>query len=102
VLRLRLTSEVVADPLKEVPVVVQQRKKEADEFYATVHPPKATEDEKRIQRQALAGMLWGKQIYLFDVQRWLEGDFLQWPPPESRKHGRNIHRRHLNSMRVLS
>ena len=52
----------------------RQRKAEADEFYAAVHPPAATADEKLIQRQALAGMLWSKQIYLLDVNRWLEGD----------------------------
>ena len=61
--------------------VVEQRKKEADEFYESIHPPKATEEEKLIQRRAFAGMLWGKQIYLFDVNRWLEGDSI--PPPEA-------------------
>ena len=82
--------------------IVRQRKAEADEFYATMHPPAATADEKLIQRQALAGMLWSKQIYLWDVNRWLEGDNPKLPPPESRKHMRNIHWRHLNSMRILS
>ena len=67
-----------------------------------MHPARATEDEKVIQRQALAGMLWSKQIYLWDVNRWLEGDNPKFPPPESRKQMRNIHWRHLNSMRILS
>ena len=43
------------------------RSAEADEFYEAIHPPKATADEKLVQRQALAGLLWTKQIYLFDV-----------------------------------
>jgi hypothetical protein len=47
-------------------------------------------------------MLWSKQIYLWDVNLWLEGDNPKTPPPESRKHRRNIHWRHLNSMRVIS
>ena len=47
-------------------------------------------------------MLWSKQIYLFDVNRWLDGDDPNAPPPESRKKIRNIHWRHLNSMRILS
>ena len=47
-------------------------------------------------------MLWSKQIYLWDVNRWLEGDNPKVPPPESRKQMRNIHWRHLNSMRILS
>jgi hypothetical protein len=50
----------------------------------------------------LAGMIWTKQIYLFDVTAWLEGDNPAWPPPEARKRTRNFHWRHLNSMRVLS
>jgi mannosylglycerate hydrolase MGH1-like protein len=102
VLRLRLTPEKFRRPLDEVDAIVTQRKTEADEFYAVVHPPKASSDEKAIQRQALAGMLWSKQIYLWDVNLWLEGDDPKLPPPESRKHMRNIHWRHLNSMRVLS
>ena len=98
--RLRLTDKEMANPLANVDIIVKKRKKEADEFYETVHPPKATEEEKLIQRRAFAGMLWGKQLYLFDVNRWLEGDSV--PPPESHKKIRNIHWRHLNSMRVLT
>ncbi|MGD0966570.1 MAG: glucosidase, partial [Candidatus Acidiferrales bacterium] len=60
-----------------------------------------TREERMIQRQALAGMLWNKQIYLFDVNLWLEGDDPNGPPPESRKVIRNYHWRHLNSSRVL-
>lgn len=102
VLRLRLTPEQLRDPLSDVDKIVAQRKNEADEFYATVHPPKADADERLVQRQALAGMLWTKQIYLYDVERWLEGDNPKYPPPESRKNIRNHRWRHLNSMRVLS
>jgi hypothetical protein len=102
VLRLRLTPEKLDRPLDDVDQVVTQRKKDADQFYTTVHPPKASEEEKEIQRQALAGMLWSKQIYLWDVDLWLEGDNPKLPPPESRKRMRNIHWRHVNSMRILS
>src|SRR5262249_48190235 len=82
--------------------IVKERKKEADEFYASVQPAEATDDEKLVQRQALAGMLWSKQIYLFDVSVWQDGDNENWPPPESHKFIRNRHWRHLTSMRVLS
>jgi hypothetical protein len=102
VLRLRLTSSPEKHSLSKVDSVIRLRKQEADEFYETVHPRNATPDERLIQRQALAGMLWNKQVYLFDVQRWLEGDNPDCPPPEARKRNRNIHWRHLNSMRVLS
>jgi hypothetical protein len=101
-LQLRLTPERLDDPLASVDSVIARRKHEADEFYASLQPLGASEEERAIQRQALAGLLWSKQIYLFDVERWLEGDNPQWPPPESRKHGRNAHWRHLNSMRILS
>ncbi len=79
-----------------------ERKAEADEFYASIHPPGATEDERRIQRQAFAGLLWTKSCYIFDVQLWLNGDRPDLPPPESRKQIRNAHWRHLNSMRVMT
>ncbi len=102
VVRLRLSPDEITNPLATVDEVIALRHAEADEFYASVHPPKATEEEKAIQRQALSGMLWSKQIYLFDVNRWLEGDNPASPPPESRKQLRNAHWRHLNSMRVLS
>ena len=64
--------------------IVAQRQAEADEFYDAIHPPKATADEKLVQRQALAGLLWTKQIYLFDVDAWLDGDNPDLPPPDSR------------------
>ena len=102
VLRLRLAPEPSAQPWDDFDRVVQERRLEADEFYEAVHPPKATEDERRVQRQAFAGLLWTKQIYLFDVNKWLEGDNTRCPPSASRNWIRNRHWRHLNSMRVLS
>jgi hypothetical protein len=100
--RLRLTNQAKPALLADVDRVVAERRKEADAFYATVHPPGTSEDERRVQRQALAGMLWTKQAYLFDVNTWLEGDDPTRPPAESRKGLRNGHWKHLNSMRVLT
>jgi hypothetical protein len=99
---IRLVSEPTKAPLKDVDQIIAQRRAEADEFYAAIQPPRATEDEKRVQRQALAGLLWTKQIYLFDVNAWLQGDNPKSPPPASRQGIRNRHWRHLNSMRILS
>ena len=104
VLPMRLatvSSQMGASPLEDVDDIVRERKQEADEFYASIHPAKASPDERMIQRQALSGMLWTKQIYLFDVGLWLDGDNPQSPPPASRKQIRNFHWHHLNSMRVL-
>ena len=102
VLYLRLSSQALERPLDDINDIFDKRKKEADAFYAAIHPQNASEDERAIQRQALAGMLWAKQIYLFDVNLWLEGDSLANKPPQSRYQIRNIHWRHLNSMRILS
>jgi Mannosylglycerate hydrolase MGH1-like glycoside hydrolase domain len=101
-LRLRLTPDRLPAPLADVEAIVAAARAEADAFYANVQPGRATEDEKLVQRQAFAGLLWGKQIYIYDVHKWLEGDNPRWPPPRSRLDVRNLHWRHLNSMRVVS
>jgi mannosylglycerate hydrolase MGH1-like protein len=48
-----------------------ERLEEADAFYASITPPSASEDEARVMRQALAGMLWSKQYYYFNLDDWL-------------------------------
>ena len=62
------------DPLADVDSIIEARRAEADEFYDRLAPPGATADERLIQRQALAGLIWSKQIYLSDVFRWQLGD----------------------------
>jgi hypothetical protein len=99
---LRLTNTEMKAPLADVEKIVKGNLAEADEFYADIHPPKASADEKMIQRQAFAGMMWSKQNYIFDVDQWLAGDNQKAPPPKSREKIRNQHWKHLNSMRVLS
>ncbi len=97
----RLTDQKMEDPLNDVEKIIQARKNEADHFFETVHPKKASSEEKMIQRQAIAGLLWNKQIYLFDVNLWFNGDNPVYPPPSVRERIRNLHWRHLNSMRIL-
>jgi hypothetical protein len=86
----------------ELSAIVEQRRAEADAFYASVHPANASAEERNVQRQAFAGMLWTRQSYLFDVDIWLDGDDPAQPPPDNRHRGRNSRWRHLNSMRILS
>src|SRR5262245_16690023 len=74
VIRLRLCDTAVDNRRmfgSEFDAIFDSRIREADEFYQALTPPSAGEDEARIMRQALAGMLWTKQYYLFDAEKWL-------------------------------
>ena len=102
VVELRLTTETLDAPLNDLDQIIELRRREADEFYNFIHPARASEDERRIQRQAFAGLLWTKQSYLFDVNVWMDGDDPDKPPPEGHRTRRNVHWRHLNSLRILS
>jgi len=101
-LRLRLSPSRLDRPLADVDRIVAERQAEADAFYTAISPPEASADERLVQRRALAGLLWTKQTYLFDVAKWLDGDDPAQPPPPGRERIRNHHWRHLNSMRVLT
>ena len=103
-LRLRLVRGDTADAdLGEgFDAVVRARQAEAEEFFAALTPAGATEDEARVLRQAIAGLMWGKQFYHYDVERWLDGDPAGPPPPPQRRHGRNAGWRHLNNADVIS
>jgi hypothetical protein len=81
--------------------VLTARQREADEFYAPLVPDDATEDEARIMRQAFAGLLWSKQYYHYDVDRWLDGDPGQPAPPARRRTGRNAGWRHVHASDVI-
>ncbi len=82
--------------------VLEQRVVEADTFYADLTPPGTTSDEALVMRQAFAGMLWSKQLYAYDVSRWLDGDPTQPAPPDSRSSGRNAHWRSFNAFDLMS
>ena len=78
------------------------RQAEADEFYAALQHGVPDPDLRLVQRQALAGLLWSKQFYLFDVRRWLDGDPAQPAPPPERRDGRNHAWTHLNNAEIVS
>ncbi|MFO1413122.1 MAG: glucosidase [Burkholderiales bacterium] len=102
-LRLRLTDGVVADALgPDFDATFSRRKVEADEFYRRINPFLIPDDLRNVQRQAFAGMLWGKQYYRYMVERWLDGDPAEPKPPRSRKQGRNHDWWHLAAGDVLS
>jgi hypothetical protein len=97
-----LSNEPRSTPLKKVGETVQLRKKEADEYYDSIYAAKASEEEKRIQRQSLASMIWSKQFYHFRVNQWLKGDPAFPQPPSSRAEIRNKNWKHINTMRIMS
>jgi hypothetical protein len=80
----------------------ERRIAEADAFYDAIHPATLTEDERRVQRQALAGLIWSKQFYYFEVGDWLNGDPAQPAPPEERKSGRNHEWMHVDAGEIMS
>jgi hypothetical protein len=63
--------DLLSTPFAEADELVEQRRAEADEFYEVITPPGISADAGAVMRQALAGMLWSKQFYYFDVDRWL-------------------------------
>ncbi|HWF34422.1 MAG TPA: hypothetical protein VG295_03595 [Solirubrobacteraceae bacterium] len=99
-IRLRLAPEG-RDLTRSWSTAMRLRAREADAFYASVAPA-ATAEEALVMRQAFAGMLWSKQFYSYDVERWLEGDPGRPPPPASRLEGRNAGWRHLYNHDVVS
>ncbi len=96
---LILSARALPSPFARNCNVVSVRRAEADAFYADLLPD-APEEDARIVRQALAGMIWSKQFFHYDVHRWLQGDRVA-PPPE-RQRGRNHGWRHLRAHDVIS
>jgi Mannosylglycerate hydrolase MGH1-like glycoside hydrolase domain/Glycosyl hydrolase family 63 C-terminal domain len=101
--RLRPASPVARpDPWADFDEVVAARLADADEFYAELTPAETSADEANVLRQALAGMLWSKQLYAYNVGRWLDGDPTQPAPPASRLGGRNARWRTFDSFDIMS
>jgi hypothetical protein len=78
------------------------RRAEADAFYAVLQEGITDSDARLVQRQALAGLLWSKQFYCYDVYRWLRGDPAQPRPPDERWNGRNATWQHLSNAHIVS
>lgn len=92
---VRFAPAELALPFDDADEVIATRKAEADAFYSAMATPTLTEDERLVQRQALAGLLWCKQYYHYSVRRWLQGDPGQPTPPDSRWKGRNSDWQHF-------
>ena len=108
-IRLRLTDQRMGDS-KKAPAklfgtafesVFNNRLQEADEFYGTVIPPSFNQDEASVMRQALAGMLWSKQFFFYDVGKWLKQHGVQ-PYKANQRSIRNDHWGHMVNADVIS
>lgn len=100
--RLRLADTPADQPFEDFAGILAQRIAEADAYYDALQAGIDDADARRIQRQALAGLIWSKQFYFFDVPRWLDGDPGMPVPPPERRHGRNSDWGHLNNADVIS
>jgi hypothetical protein len=101
-IRLRLTDAPIETPFTDFDELSAARRAEADEFYDAVLNRKLNSAEQSIQRQALAGMIWSKQLYYYDVRQWLRGDPAGPEPPGDRRWGRNRDWEHLNNFDIIS
>ncbi len=100
---LRLTNKPARDAFPEnFADIFRLRKQEADDYYNARLSTPADSPFRNIQRQALAGLLWSKQYYHYDVERWLhEGDGIS-QPSHTRSFGRNHDWKHLKNQDVIS
>ncbi len=95
---LRLSANRQETPFENAGELFDIRIKEADAFYNTICEA-LTDDARAVQRQAFAGLLWSKQFYMYDVEKWLRGDPAEPPPPPQRS--RNTGWRHLNGADII-
>ena len=98
-LELALSATPSPKPFAHSQVIFSARQSEANVFYDELLPEAGPEDH-RILRQALAGMIWSKQFFHYEVARWLDGD--RQPPPDGHRYGRNRYWRHLKAGDIIS
>ncbi len=100
--RARLSTGNNLKPFHDFADCFAERRSEADMFYDELQQGLHDPDRRNVQRQALAGMIWNKQFFHYDVYRWLKGDSNQPAPPEERRAGRNADWQHLYASDIIS
>ena len=102
VVKLRLRKGRHSNPFNDFDQIFALRLKETNEFYEPLQKEILEEDEKRIHRQSLAGLLWNKQYYNYNVSQWLKGDPGESPPPAGHSTSRNLNWKHVNNGDIIS
>jgi hypothetical protein len=97
----RLSSKYLEKPLKGLDSIFKERIKETDAFYEALLRQNASEEDRRIQRQAFASLNFSKQFYYYRINTWLNGDDAKHPPPACRAGGRNEHWRHMFAKTIM-
>ena len=102
VLFLRLSSHYMEDPFEQgANYIFKLREQEADAFYQAILPKDLSSDAINIQRQAFAGLLWNKQYYHYDIEKWIQfGDGIAHNN-EVRAHGRNWDWQHIKNQDII-
>jgi len=100
-LRLRLTNNA-NNGFDDFDKIFGTRVAEDGQFYQDISQNETDADKAMIQRRALAGMLWSKQFYYYNVHQWLNGDPAGPPPPAQRLNARNRQWQHLNTQDIIS
>ena len=102
VVRLRLSGKPPADAFRTFDETFASRLADADEFYNRITPPSLNEDERRVHRQALAGMLWSKQYYYFDLDYWLDEHKAHPLTGDTHRNARNNQWFHMLNSDIIS
>ncbi|KAK4050345.1 hypothetical protein OIO90_005138 [Microbotryomycetes sp. JL221] len=107
VVRLKLTTRTAEEDSsiqdeESFDWTIEERRHDSDEFYSRFNSGALSDDLRNIMRQALSGMLWTKQFYMFIQKEWIEGDPGQPAPPPERKWIRNREWKHLHIEDILS
>jgi len=100
VFEFRLSPHIMEDAFWDFDEIINHRKQDSDDFYANIQKDIENEDERNVQRQAFAGLLWNKQFYHYNVGKWLKGD----PnfPIQRKGFVRNSDWEHLHNKDIIS
>lgn len=98
----RLSPEDLDEPFENFDAIFNSRIEEANEFYEEIQNDVVNEDERNVQRQAFAGLLWNKQFYHYNVGKWLKGDPNLAAPRDFNNYVRNTEWNHLHNKDIIS